>query len=480
MSYKQEFYDLLNHSNLSLDLSETPFTLLFVYPGIGVGKVYEDLAGCTKQLCQLSSTQDKADSLGVQIAALSSVETMTESLMTSYFPIGSVSSKSIPSDLLVEKNTQSFFVRAAYLLLPDGQIQRWIDPDGIRMIDEGFHRVEQVYLKYVKEITQDPISDKKLTDCIISALATGADSLGILEMELTRNFILKRLTRHDTEIETNYMMSMNNTEHTIFPTIYAQNVLCQERWIVMDKLNNLKKYSTPKLVERLSRFYQSTLAEVAVDLNYHLYQRFVTILSSEEFETTRSMINLSKVEVLKQRISLGGRKTATIEKMLDDVNAQLTSFQTPFVSRIHGDVHWPNVLENEQREMILIDPRLTWDKLFSIDGHFDPTYDFATLLHSSILESLGTNEIIESEKGELIASSRLIEIAEQLESELLVSIADHLPLLMDDLFFLCKLRIFCANATLGWLKYPQFVCKREQWNYYFGLTLYWLDRAIKN
>ena len=87
MSYKKELNHLLSNSSISLDLSKAPFTLLFVYPGIGVGKVFEDLAGCTKQLCQLATTQERAQTLGIQIAALSSVDEMTESLNSVYFPI---------------------------------------------------------------------------------------------------------------------------------------------------------------------------------------------------------------------------------------------------------------------------------------------------------------------------------------------------------------------------------------------------------
>ncbi|TLE09780.1 hypothetical protein [Vibrio cholerae] len=479
MLYKNEFSDLLNRSNMSLDISKDPFTLLFVYPGVGVGKVFKDLAGCTKQLCKLSSTQDKAKQLGVQIAALSTIEMMSDTLSSSYFPIGTVPTDAIPKDLVVMKGKEKFFARAAYLLHPDGKVERWVESDGIRMVDDGFRKVEQAYLRFVQTVTQDLISSDLLKDCVVSVLPNGADSLSVLAMNLTNNYVLKRVHTENTDKEINYMLYINANNNSIFPTIYSQNIFGSERWLVMDKLIPLKDHSITRLVQRLSIFYQKNRSDTAVDIRYHLHQRFLTILGSEGFSNALKQFNIIKDNVYSKMIILNGRNSSSIESMLNDLKLSLPLFKSQFVSYIHGDVHWPNILENVKSEIKLIDPRLTWDETFSIDGYYDPTYDFATLLHSCILDKLDFSDIFELNEVEIVITDKFIELAEKLEYEVLLSIMNYFPELADEPLFVCKLRIFCANATFGWLKYRDLICSREKWHYYFGLTLYWLDKALK-
>ncbi|MCY9856238.1 hypothetical protein [Vibrio mediterranei] len=479
MSYKKELNQLLRNSSISLDLSKTPFTLLFVYPGVGVGKVFEDLAGCTKQLRQLATTQKRAQTLGIQIAALSSVDEVTESLNSVYFPVGTISPDFIPEDLLVTKGEQHFFARTAYLVHPDGQVERWIDPDGARMVDDGFKKVEQSYLHFVHIVTKDSMDAKNVNQCNVVALPTGADSLSVLSFDMANNYVLKRMSAAGTNIETDYMFQSIENNNSIFPVMYAQRVFGSERWVVMEKLSELPERNAGELIKRLASFYQSNRTDTNIELDYHLYHRFFQILNSEGFANTLKSLSISEAHALEQTVLVGNRKTLTIENMLNVLNDALPTFQTPLVSRIHGDVHWPNVLCNREGEIKLIDPRLNWDGCFSTDGRFDPTYDLATLLHSSVLEKLHHTEISRSIDGTLVASTYLVEIIEELESDLLNSASILLPALTTDLTFVQKLRVFCANATFGWLKYNQVVSSHEKWSFYFGLTLYWLDRAFK-
>ncbi|NOI58929.1 hypothetical protein [Vibrio coralliilyticus] len=479
MSYKKELNHLLDHSSFSVDLSNTPFTLLFVYPGIGVGKVFEDLAGCTQQLCQLATTQERAQTLGVQIAALSSVDETVESLHSAYFPIGSVSAELIPKDLLVTKGEQHFFARAAYLVHPDGQVERWIDPDGARMVEDGFRKVEHAYRQFVHTVTNDSMNEEDLSQCRLVALPTGADSLGVLSFDMTHPYVLKRMPAEGTDIETDYMFQSKKNDNSIFPVMYAQSVFGSERWVVMEKLGELPEHNTHQLIARLAHFYHSTRTDAPIDLDYHLYQRFFQILASEGFAHTLTSLSMTEGRALEQTVWVGKRQTSTMKSLLDDLNDALPTFQSPFTCCIHGDVHWPNVLGSQEGAIKLIDPRLHWDGCFLIDGHFDPTYDLATLLHSSVLEKLDHTEMSANRDGTIAASAYLVDVIEKLESDLLQSAHALLPALIDDSTFVRKLRVFCANATFGWLKYHQVVTSQEKWRFYFGLTLYWLDRAFK-
>lgn len=339
MSYKKELNHLLSNSSISLDLSKTPFTLLFVYPGIGVGKVFEDLVGCTKQLCQLATTQKRAQTLGIQIAALSSVDEVTESLNSVYFPIGTISPDFIPKDLLVTKGGQHFFERTVYLVHPDGQVERWIDPDGARIVDDGFKKVEQSYLHFVHIVTKDSMDAQNVNQCNVVALPTGADSLSVLSFDMANNYVLKRMSAAGTNIETDYMFRSIENNNSIFPVMYAQRVLGSERWIVMEKLSELPERNAGELIKRLASFYQSNRTDTNIELDYHLYHRFFQILNSEAFANTLKSLSISEAHVLEQTVLVGNRKTLTIENMLNVLNDALPTFQTPLVSRIHGDVH---------------------------------------------------------------------------------------------------------------------------------------------
>ncbi|WP_139405812.1 hypothetical protein [Aeromonas veronii] len=479
MSYRKEFYELLSQSGLSLDQHATPFTLLFVYPGVGVGKVFDDLAGCTKQLCLLADTQQRAHGLGIQIAALSSVDTLTEALTNTYFPIGVINQDNIPEDLKVIKNGRSFFTRAAYLKHPTGEVERWLEPDGIRMVDSGFHKVEQAYLHYVHQVTHDELPIALLKDKSVTILPNGADSRGVLHLALNKDYILKRQSILDSEREASYMIAMNDVADPLFPHIHSHKSISHEHWVVMDKLLKPEKLELKLVLTRLSKFYCATRNFTSVDLSYHLAERFYVIAESEGFSQTLSMHDFDKYSLIRLPVFIKGRKTYCLQEAIHEIARITPHLKAPFVCAIHGDVHIPNLLHNDQGQLRLIDPRLTWDDKFSVDGVFDPTYDFATLLHSYMMDALDTSFVEEMPTGELVIPDVFFEVGSQLESAFLECLSGLLPELADDTGFITKLRIFCANATFGWLKYPAAVKTRAHLLSYIAMTIFWLDRAIK-
>ncbi|MBL0443846.1 hypothetical protein ACET6J_16300 [Aeromonas veronii] len=204
-----------------------------MYPGVGVGKLFDDLAGCTKQLCLLADTQQRAHGLGIQIAALSSIDTSTNALTNTYFPIGVINQDNIPKDLKVIKNGRSFFTRAAYLKHPTGEVERWLEPDGIRMVDTGFHRVEQAYLRYVHQVTHDELPIAQLKDKSVTILPNGADSRGVLHLALHQDYILKRQSIPSPECEISYMSTMNDIAFPLSPHIHSHSSIGHEYWVVM-------------------------------------------------------------------------------------------------------------------------------------------------------------------------------------------------------------------------------------------------------
>lgn len=159
-------------------------------------------------------------------------------------------------------------------------------------------------------------------------------------------------------------------------------------------------------------------------------------------------------------------------------------------SVVHGDPHLRNMLRRVDGTPCFIDPRTVWDGRRRRDeGRGDPTYDFATLLHSIWPMSSVLHSVESGRRGpvwDVTANADAVHFSSLLPQTALINAIEACFVDQLDWFDdasrsvrVARLRIGAAAALAGWLKYPAALPTVESWSATYFAMLWYLQRGIE-
>lgn len=511
------------------------YTVVFVFPGIGAGDLYPDLAGCTAEVCTFSDRAPEFSRYGIQLVGLSTEPAAPEGHFLSGFPfhLGKLP-PDFTSPLIerLERNGRVFARRTTFIIYPDAT--------GVRVgtiLDSSAHvrrcfelvtaRRLEAYIQAVAHHLHHDGTALRPSLQVRTFLPNGADSVSITQLDLRSELVCKMADPRLVAEEAGYMDRINRLllEHgrpPLFPTVVA--ICADERpgWYLMeaasplaldrmlfgdDARTVLKLRQRPLLhnaLRKLSNLYEITSRrEIPKVASYHYRDRFHVIPGRADFRATVEFVFTGQAdldELLTTRLQVGDILCRSYGEQLQFLDEAVDELLQPVGAYLHGDVHLPNMLIGRDGDAVFIDPRIVWDGNDVGDPGFgDPVYDFATLLHSlhymsAILkaienghtDALLTVEPVRDNRGVTWrVTGGLLQLHQNPTVEWLQEwIVAHLPPAVLGAHWQARLHVGTANATLGWLKYARSVKTRHAWMAIFAATLYhleigrrWLERA---
>lgn len=102
---------------------ESRYSVVFVYPGVGAGDHYPELAGCTAELCTFADEATEFINHGIQLAGISTQRTKPpDDFSGSFpFPIGQLPNDTTdPLVELVTRGEDRYATRRSFVVFPDG------------------------------------------------------------------------------------------------------------------------------------------------------------------------------------------------------------------------------------------------------------------------------------------------------------------------------------------------------------------------
>jgi len=530
-----ELERLLASSGLAEISLRQRYTVVFVFPGIGAGDLYPELAGCTAEVCTFSDQAPAFSRYGIQLVGLSTEPAAPEGNFLSRFPfhLGRLP-RDFNSPLIerLERDGRAFARRTTFLIYPDAT--------GVRIgtiLDSSAHvrrcfelitaRRLEAYRQAVARHLHHGGAALRPALQLRTFLPNGADSVSITQLGLRSELVCKMADPRIVAEEAGYMDRINGLLHEhgrppLFPAVVA--ICADERpgWYLMeaasplaldgllfadDARTTLKAERRPLLhnaLRKLSNLYEITFRrEIPKVARYHYRDRFHVIPSRADFRATIEFVFAGETgldELLTTRLQVGDILCRSYREQLQFLDEAVDELVQPVGAYLHGDVHLPNMLIGRDGDVVFIDPRVVWDGNDVGDPGFgDPSYDFATLLHSlhymsAILkaiedgdtEALLTLQPARDDRGVTWrVTGGLLQLHQSPTVEWFKGwIGAHVPAAVLGAHWQTRLHIGTANATLGWLKYARSVKTRHAWMAIFAATLYhlevgrrWLERT---
>lgn len=493
-------------------------TVVFAYPGHGVGERHRELSGCTNQLLLLSTAVDRMTRLGVDVLAVSTEPPRGNAHLTALR--GRIASVSEADALQVPHLSTAdgvYLRRRTYLLRPG------MAPVAIGAITDSVAHTEAVLDELEQERIRGwaaqvwPEHRGKVT--VAAFHANGADSDGIVRLRGAGEAVAKVGAAGVVGAEAAFLVRVNETAAragipALFPAVHRvltedDQAVClmeavepatldeslfadEDRFVPLaDAMRLLEPYLTA-----LTALHRATAGTAAPQVGPYLYRdRFSAVVDHPGFVSSfqaLAPVDATVAQLLAARLRLpGGRVVQSYDEQrtwLADVADRLVP-ETGALT--HGDPHLRNLLGRADGTPVFVDPRTVWDGRITEDaGYGDPAYDFATLLHSvfpmsGLLRAIETGRVKERfpqaaaaprdgvlDLSHLRLPFELPPAAADLERDLLGRIGHPAAA--------ARLSVGAANALAGWLKYARSLGTGEAWLAVYAYTLWFLDRARRS
>lgn len=499
-------------------LQEGAVSVVFAYPGHGVGEHHPQLSGCTSQMLLLSNASAGLSRLGIGVAAASTEPP------GNHAHLGALSR-------VIAQFTEEEAAAVPHTDLPEGRyLTRWTmvfggPRDGLLITDitdSVAHTravIDLLTADRLREWAAAAGADPSAAPAdVTAAYANGADSLGIVAFDAGIPLVAKTGPAEVIDAETAFVAEVNTLLADrdlppLFPRLHGVHRAGAQATSLMEQVEPLTldhvvfedkakfvltKDAVPALephLRLLGELYTATTEQRRPTVaDYLLRERFHAVRKHEGFVSTLTAFfpdwdparTLDADVVLPTGARLPGYTRTT--RWLDGVAESLLPGSGCLV---HGDVHLKNMLRRHDGSPVFVDPRTVWDGRDRPDiGFGDPSYDFATLLHSALPMSGLLQAVADGTSESLLptmpaAPDRVLDLSElttpfavdpglrSLEDRLLALLGtrDDPPVLR------ARLYIGAANALVGWLKYERALATPQAWLAVYAYVLWYLDRA---
>jgi len=493
------------------------YSVVFAFPGMGVGQHYPELAGCTLEVCTFIDEAAVFAKHGIEVIGLSGERSEPPAgCLAIPFPVGVIEQEDFGGPIgSVEQDGRRYAERATFVTFPDGtgvRITRIADIVGhVRSCLDLVlgHRLER--LRQATVATD--ITRLRSTAQFGSLLPNGADSVAIERVDVTIPLVAKMAARDVVREEAGYMRRINSLleqagRPRLFPAVVAINVDDDPAWYLMEAADPVSldrvlfadsartvvdPARQPLLIagiDRLSNLYELTFRrEVPPVAPYHYRDRFAVIPGRADARLTHELLmgGGDLGQVLSQPVVIDSFACRPYREQLAFLEERVDDLAQPVGAYLHGDAHLPNMLIAGRDSIVFVDPRIVWDgNDFGDPGFGDPLYDFATLLHSLHVMSAILHAIELEQTGALLAVEATADALEVRSGTIRIhdnpvvewfraTVADRLPADIAGANWQARLHVGTANALLGWLKYARSVQTREAWLAIFASVLYHLE-----
>lgn len=505
------------------------YSVIFVYPGIGVGDRHPELAGCTQEVCTFADRTTEFVKQGFQLIGLSTVPTPPagDFLLSIPFPVGVLPGDTVsPIVTFEERGAERFASRTSFVVFPDRtgiRVTGIADP--VAHVDRCFDiAIGRRLRTYERDVIDHLRREDDGFESSLSHqefLANGADSVSISRIDLGLRLAVKLADPAIVAQEGGYMTRINRLlgdagRPPLFPTVYA--VCDKERpgYYLMDAVDPLtvdnvlftdeamttlrpdRSHLLSGGLAKLENLHELTFRPYEAPIaRYHYLDRFLAVTERADFRGTFDLLVGGPVPV-DQMLSTpmiidGDFVCASFVEQMRSLQEHIDRLARPVGAYLHGDVHLKNMLVGTDDEVVFVDPRVVWDgKDVGDPGFGDPLYDHGTLLHSLHTMSAILTAIEHSETPGLLSVEE-----DQLDGDRALTVwpgvlritgsrtvnwfLDHLErtvppeVLGDD--WVVRLHVNTANALFGWLKYARAVQTGHAWTAIYASVLYHLELA---
>lgn len=493
------------------------YAVAFVFPGMGVGQQYPDLAGCTLEVCTFIDEAGVFAKHGIGVLGLSGERSEPPAgCLAIPFPVGVIQQSELGGPIsFVEQDGRRYADRATFVIFPDGTGVRITGiADIVGHVRSCLDLVLGHRLERLRQATvAGDVTRLRSTVQFGTLLPNGADSVAITRVDVTIPLVAKMAARDVVRGEAGYMRRINALleeagRPRLFPAVVAINADEDPAWYLMEAADPVSldrvlfadsartivdAAREPLLtagIDRLSNLYELTFRrDVPPVARYHYRDRFAVIPGRVDTRLTHELlVGGGDFEALLNRpVVIDGFACRPYREQLAFLGEHVADLAQPVGAYLHGDAHLPNMLIAGDESIVFVDPRVVWDGNDVGDSGFgDPLYDFATLLHSLHVMSAILNAIdleqtatllaVKATAGALEVSSGTIRIHDNPVVEWFrATVADRLPADIAGANWEARLHVGTANALLGWLKYARSVQTREAWLAIFVSVLYHLE-----
>jgi hypothetical protein len=508
-----ELQEVLWASDLPDVALSSRYSVVFVYPGMGLGDVYPDLAGCTLEVCTFIGEAARFAEHGIQVLGLSTEPSEPPPPCSAIpFPVGLLP-EGVPGGLIdvIEREQRRYAARATYVVFPDGTGVRIGNVTDIvahvtECLDIALGRRLEAYREAVLASLQRngnaPRSSVRLRDL----LANGADSVSIPRVDLSFELVAKLADPRIVAEEAGYMDRINGVLEErglgpLFPRVVgirtdevpgwylmeAANPVTLDQVLFADEARTVLRPDRVGLLERalekVSNLHEATFRpEVPKIARYHYLERFLVIPERDDTRATFELLFGSEVsleERLTQPLVLeDGFVCRSYREQMAFLEAHVDELSQPVGAYLHGDFHLPNILLDPGGEnVVFVDPRIVWDGHDVGDPGFnDPMYDLAALLQSVHVAAPVLEAIREGTADALLGDHGVLRLHGNPILDWYVGWVERLvPVGLRGDNWRARLHIGTANAVLGWLKYARSVKTRHAWDALFAAVLYHLE-----
>src|SRR3990170_844775 len=528
----EELQKVLAASGLPEVSLDGRYSVIFVYPGLGAGERFPELAGCTAELCTFADETTEFVKHGIQLAGLSTqpTETPGDFLGAFPFPVGRLLTTDTTSLIeVVSKGEDSYATRKSFVIYPDGtglSITNIQDPVGhvTKCFQVAIDRRLAEYREAALSFFDQKASAVRSTMTHTGFLANGADSVSISTVDFEARLVAKMASPDIVSQEGGYMQRINRMledrqKSPLFPDVLSIRTDQRHAYYLMESANPQsldyllfedeamtrirrdRMHLLSGALEKLANLYEiSFRAEEPAVARYHYLDRFVAVTERRDFKDTHEFMFGEKdslIEILSQPFVIDGNyQCRSFNDQLEVLRSRIDSLVQPVGAYLHGDVHLKNMLVAEDgRTVVYVDPRIVWDGNDVGDPGFgDPLYDFGTLLHSLHVMSSILTAIDAGETGALMAfretdvdgipgfvtAPGLLPIAGSQTVDWFIDWLERtVPSRILGAHWRARLHVNTANALFGWLKYARAIRTREAWLAVFAATLFHLESAAR-
>lgn len=493
------------------------YSVLFAFPGMGVGQSYPDLAGCTLEVCTFIDEAGVFAKHGIGVIGVSGERSEPPAgCLAIPFPVGVIEQEDFGGPIgFVEQDGRRYAQRGSFVIFPDATGVRITGIADIVGHVRGCldlvlgHRLERLRQATVAA----DVTRLRSTAQFGSLLPNGADSVAITRVDVTIPLVAKMAAPDVVREEAGYMRRINTLleqagRPRLFPAVVAVNADEDPAWYLMEAADPVSLdrvlFADPARtmvdaarqplltagIDRLSNLYELTFRrEVPPVARYHYRDRFAVIPGRADTRLTHELLvgGGDLEELLSQPVVIDGFACRPYREQLAFLEEHIADLAQPVGAYLHGDAHLPNMLITADESIVFVDPRVVWDGNDVGDPGFgDPLYDFATLLHSLHvmsailhaieLEQTGALLSVDARPAGLELASGAIRIHDnRVVESFRATVAERLPADIAGANWQARLHVGTANALLGWLKYARSVQTREAWLAIFASVLYHLE-----